>query len=167
MPLRVILVSCGAQKRAVPSAARELYTGPLFTAARRYAEASGAAWWILSARYGLLHPDREVAPYDLALTSLDREAREGWARAIVGELAVYLPGLGWRPGRAGRPGSPVTLELHAGVAYTAPLMGCPVSRESWTWEAPLAGLEVGQRLSWYRRAREAVAGEQLVMPWAG
>jgi hypothetical protein len=59
---RVALVSCVKSKRTSESPARDLYTSPLFTKMRRYAEQHAEAWFILSAEHGVLAPDQLVAP---------------------------------------------------------------------------------------------------------
>ena len=155
--IRVLLVSCGAAKLSTPAPARDLYTGSLFRAARGYAERVGAPWWILSAEHHLIHPETMIAPYERRLGGSDEE-RAWWARSVWDGLAFALStGHGWRSGQA------VAVEIHAGVAYTAPLMASPGLRRSWRVELPLAGLQVGERLGWYRRARE-VQTEQLALP---
>jgi hypothetical protein len=59
---RIILVGCGKTKTSEERAARELYTGNLFRAAREYAETEVAAgraagWAILSGKHRLVKPD--------------------------------------------------------------------------------------------------------------
>lgn len=67
-PLHIALVGCGKSKLPHPAPARLLYIGSLFKAARRYVEDAGYdAWWILSARHGLVHPDEITEPYEATL----------------------------------------------------------------------------------------------------
>lgn len=49
-PADVVLVGCVKRKLSHPAPARDLYTSPLFAKGRAYAEASGAAWFVLSAQ---------------------------------------------------------------------------------------------------------------------
>jgi hypothetical protein len=56
------LVSCVSKKRDTPTTARALYVSDWFIKARTYVEATCSPWFILSAEYGLLHPDAVVAP---------------------------------------------------------------------------------------------------------
>jgi hypothetical protein len=68
----------------------------------------------LSALHGLVGPDEQLEPYDLALSDLPAAARRGWGERVVGELEGRLGGVGDR-----------TLEIHAGAAYVravAPLL---------------------------------------------
>jgi hypothetical protein len=63
----VVLVGCVRTKRAVASAASELFASPLFDGRRRYAVATGLPWYILSAKFGLLAPYDVIGPYDMYL----------------------------------------------------------------------------------------------------
>ena len=66
----LVLVGCVKTKRRVRSAAKDLYSSPLWRHRRAYAECLGVPWYILSALHGLLDPDRRVDAYELALTDL-------------------------------------------------------------------------------------------------
>jgi hypothetical protein len=141
----VILLGCGARKLDRPAEARDLYTGPLFVKARRYAEAQACPWFVLSAKHGLVEPGRVLLPYDLALSDMTDEQRAAWASGVRFSL--------WSRNLLG--GSVV--EVHAGRDYVAPLR--PLVD---VVADPLRGLPVGRRLAWYdRQAREqaATAGE--------
>ncbi len=52
----VLVLGCVKQKLRYAAQARDLYCSPLWRARRRYAEASGWPWFIMSARCGLLVP---------------------------------------------------------------------------------------------------------------
>lgn len=60
-----IVIPCGKDKQAVPAPARNLYVGSSFRLARAAAMSTGLPWFILSAKYGLLHPDTVIAPYEV------------------------------------------------------------------------------------------------------
>jgi hypothetical protein len=98
--------------RAAPG--RDLYRSPLFERRRRYAEATGRPWFVLSGRWGLVRPDEIVAASDLDLADQSRELRWAWGEFVTAQLATALGPL------AGR-----VVELHAGQAQrsalTAPL----------------------------------------------
>jgi len=154
--IRILLISCGKSKRDAASPARDLYTGGLFRAARAHAEALGHPWAILSARHGLVLPDQVIEPYEQRL-SADRA--EIWAGLVSAQSQTWAGMLGLRcrgpeAGNRCRIWDAATWEIHAGRDYTDPLMG-RLTRSQWTVEAPLAGLQVGERLAWYKRAREA------------
>ena len=61
----VALVSRVKSKLPHPAPARSLYTSAWFEKARDLVEASGARWFVLSSRYGLVAPGTEIAPYGL------------------------------------------------------------------------------------------------------
>ena len=68
----LVIVPCGKAKvwdrrpGAGPTPARDAYVSPFFQLNRRYAEAVGARWVILSAKYGYLDPRDPVdGPYDV------------------------------------------------------------------------------------------------------
>lgn len=49
-----------------PTLAKDAYTGSPFKVNRRYAEQKGTNWIILSAKYGFISPDFEIAgPYEV------------------------------------------------------------------------------------------------------
>jgi len=79
----IVLVQCVSKKQRAPAPARELYTSQLFQAQRRYAEAIGDNWFILSAEHGLVSPYTKVAPYDTHISDVDVEM---WADSVVSEL---------------------------------------------------------------------------------
>lgn len=83
----VVLVGCGDEKRATPTRACDLYTSGYFTLKRRVAE-QASAWRILSAKYGVVPPEREVAPYDATLAEKSPSEIESWATAVLASLAA-------------------------------------------------------------------------------
>lgn len=136
--IRVGLVGCGALKRPERAPARELYTGELFRRASSYAEEHYDAWWVLSARWGLVHPDTVLAPYNERLSGR-RPARLAWGREVARDLELVLCRL-----YAVVDMDDVELYAHAGREYREPLEAAGL-----VLVAPLAGLGIGQQLAWY------------------
>jgi hypothetical protein len=133
---RAILVSCAATKLDHPAPAADLYTSPLFSKARSYAEASGHPWFVLSARHGLVEPGTVLEPYDTKLSDLMPGERSAWADLVA--RALYYRGFGgWG-----------VFEIHAGDAYARPLRDA-LALIALDILEPLAGLGIGQRLHWY------------------
>ena len=95
---RVIVVACGSAKANQTRPAAELYTGSLFRAARRAAEADGRGWLICSAEHGLVPPTQVLDPYERALTDTPADM------ARVGELIAGQHHLLAREGGAGNRG---------------------------------------------------------------
>ncbi len=109
MPV-VGLVGCSRLKLSRPAPARDLYASPLFRLASRYCAATCDSWFILSARHGLVEPERVLHPYDQTLRGLGRAGRRVWASRVVRRLRHRgLLGAGYR------------FLLHAGRDYAEPL----------------------------------------------
>lgn len=138
----MIVVGCGKTKLDRPAPARELYTGSLFVASRRYAEATGKPWVILSGAHGVVGPRRVIDPYDAG----PPETRSGvarWARSCALEVKMRLGS------------APAVVTILAGVRYAAPLAGelQALGIES---EQLLSGLGVGRRLQRLRQLTEGL-----------
>lgn len=87
-PVRhVVLVSCVKSKRPAPARAGDLYTSDLFQKMMAFARSLRPdAIYILSAKHGLLDPDRVIEPYEQTLNTMgSREARR-WADEVVTQL---------------------------------------------------------------------------------
>ena len=89
--MTIALVSCVKTKRSSATRAGDLYISPLFRAWREYAIRNADAWYILSAKYGLLHPDQVVEPYELTLKKLRKPERVAWAKCVQAQLSTALP----------------------------------------------------------------------------
>lgn len=140
----VYLVSCVSQKREQECAARDLYVSDLFRKARRYAEASGCSWFILSAEYGLVAPDQVVAPYERTLNTMGVADRRAWAERVARQLAAAVPDL-------------ARVVFLAGERYreflTRHLAGRGVAVS-----VPMEGLRIGEQLSWLGQHAPQPAG---------
>ena len=82
----ICIISCGKAKiwdepakgrKKTPArvVAREAYTGPLFTLARKYAEHvfEGDEYYILSDKYGLIRPGDEIENYDVSPEDIEND----------------------------------------------------------------------------------------------
>lgn len=67
----ITVISCGkAKSKKSRCAAKDAYIGRGFTLKRRFAELNGYPWFILSAKYGLMKPNRIIEPnYDEVIRS--------------------------------------------------------------------------------------------------
>ena len=128
------LVSCVGQKRNCKCAARDLYVSTWFVKARRYAEASGRLWFILSAEHGLVPPGRLVEPYERTLNTMGIADRRAWAKRVDCDLAEIVPDLS-------------QAIFLAGERYREFLVQHLAAR-SVTVSVPMAGLRIGEQLSW-------------------
>lgn len=135
------LVSCTKTKRDEPASPRELYApSTLFSKASTYCEREHDAWYILSAKYGLLNPDgAPVEPDDETLTEATVAEREAWAEQVADEME-----------HAGLLDEGTELVFHAGNAYTEPLTTLLEDRVA-SIRNPTEGLMIGERLAWYNQ----------------
>jgi hypothetical protein len=130
----IVLVSCVSQKRTVPSTAQDLYLSSWFLNASAYAKRVGDQWFILSAKYGLLAPDKVIEPYNVTLKTMPVRSRRLWAVGVIRDLVRILS-------------SGDTVVFLAGDAYRENLivpiqnMGCQIS-------IPMQGLRIGEQMQW-------------------
>lgn len=141
--MRVGLVSCVKSKQSSPAPARELYTSALFRGARRAVETTCEAWFVLSARHGLLDPDTVVEPYDDTLRTASRSRRRRWSREVLEQLRQQLDGLGDH-----------VFELHAGRSYYDHGLASGLQEAGATVVIPTEGLPLGRKLAYYAERRE-------------
>src|SRR5947208_2241786 len=101
----VYLIACAKSKTSSRVAARDLYVSSLFTKSRDYAIAHADRWFILSAKHGLLPPEKIIPPYDETLNTMSKEQRQKWSRNVSsalleqlhrGDRVVILAGLKYR-----------------------------------------------------------------------
>ena len=107
--LRLALISCGKAKLDHAAPARDLYTGGLFRAAVRHAEAEYDDYRVLSAKWHLLRPDRVIEPYDVSMADLTASQRAVWGE-VVSAQAICA----WLPLRTRRR---IVIDVFAGQAY--------------------------------------------------
>ncbi len=98
---KIALISCVSRKLPHKAKAKEMYISPLFKYSLLYAELiKPDKIFILSAKYGLLHLDDEIEPYDETLTYvpkkqrekksnlkvLSKKERDEWAKRVIQKL---------------------------------------------------------------------------------
>lgn len=161
---KIFLIGCGAKKSPNAVAAGDLYLGDLFKKSREYAEArlgDSGAWFILSAKFGLLDPRMFVEPYDLTLSSLKPHDRYLWAVNVAAGLSSW-------PRIALRADDRVEFIILAGENYRTDLVGqlrqffpgCEIS-------IPMEGLGIGEQLHFLTVANAAASGEASgETPWS-
>ena len=137
----VALVACASAKRSEPAPAAELYLSGLFIKARSYAERHASAWYVLSAKHGLLDPVTVIEPYDVTLNTMGVRRRRAWASLVSEQLEGVV-----------RSGDRVI--VLAGARYREGIVPGLRAR-SVRVEIPLEGLRIGEQLAWLTRAVEA------------
>ena len=136
----VILVGCVKSKCShIAPGQRPLQLNALALAAA-YAEMSGCQWYILSAKHGLLHPDVEIAPYDLALVDLPVFKRREWSQHVLSDLTRKFHNLQGK-----------VIEVHAGKEYVKYGLedGLCKSGAALVYR-PLAHIGLFRQPAWYR-----------------
>lgn len=91
-----VVIGCGKSKKELAEGEKapaiEMYTGGLFTARRKYAEAVyGKVDVIVSALHGCLLPEQEISKHELDLRSLDKRSRDAWSIKVAGYVAQLAP----------------------------------------------------------------------------
>ena len=134
---RLVLVSCVKTKGAMATEAKSLYTSNWFRKARAYAENTGCPWLILSAEYGLVHPNARIRPYEKTLKTMRVRERRAWSDGVLASLGTYLDGVD-------------TVVFLAGQRYREFLE--PTLRErGLAVDVPMRGLGFGEQLAWLGR----------------
>lgn len=84
-----MIIACSQRKANNPNPARDLYRGTLFRFGREFAETYGYDYRILSAKYGLLHPEEIIEPYNQRISTAADVTR--LQLAVLPELAELIP----------------------------------------------------------------------------
>lgn len=145
MSRTIVLVSCVKTKQTdgQAHAAADLYTSPWFKSARQFAEREGAAWFILSAEHGVLHPTNTIPAYEKTLSKMKKAERQAWSVMVLEQLRHVL-----------QPGDKII--VLAGVAYRAFLVD-ELGARGHLVDIPMAGLELGEQKAWLNAANAAAA----------
>ena len=115
------------------AAAKDLYDSALFKKSRAYAERGFDAWYVLSAKHGLVAPDAVLEPYNLTLNELGVAARRAWADRVLGQLRSHIAA-----------GDSVT--FLAGKRYRE-FLEEPLRAMGVDVRVPLQGLRIGEQLA--------------------
>ncbi len=141
--LHVVLVACCGQKLTHPAPAKDLYQSDLFRKSRQWAEQNGDRWLILSAKYGVVHPDQVIEPYDEMLSDKSAADRRKWSEKVAGQLKCYATD---------------SLTVLAGKNYCGWCSAFAVER-------PMEGLGIGQQLAWLLANSSVKKSNQGTIPW--
>lgn len=136
----LFLVACCKTKLDHHAQAKDLYTSPWFKLARSYVESQpNSSWVILSAKFGFVWPDQELAPYDQTL-SWESKQRHQWARFVGSQLAEHIRDI-----------KPEKVVFLAGSRYSK-YLACYLQKHTKdiALAFPLKGLFLGQQLQWLK-----------------
>ena len=135
------LVSCVKTKRDTRASAKDLYVSPWFRKARAFVEKTGDPWCILSAEYGLLHPDEEVRPYERTLNAMRVKERREWAEGVLAQIEtrfVDVNAVAFLAGQRYREFLEPALR-DGGLTVSVPMMGLSQGRQMQWLDARLHG----------------------------
>jgi len=135
--MKIALISCSKSKLNMECKARILYSPSiLFTKARNHVESSFSIYYILSAKHGLLDPDKIIKPYDKSLFNLTNKERKDWANLVCKEIIEKHPNLKY-------------VDIYAGKLYRVHLIKL-LEKHGIKCNVPLQGLGIGQQLNFYK-----------------
>lgn len=132
--MRVVLISCVSKKLGHKARAKDLYVSPLFRLNLTYAmRLNPDKIFILSAKFGLLNPERYIEPYDMTLNKMPEPELRRWSDKVLADLKKEIDLDKDR------------VIFLAGNRYRKYLI--PVIRH---YEVPLLGLPIGKQMSFLK-----------------
>jgi hypothetical protein len=134
MSKKIVLVSCVNEKKTSACPAKFLYVSPWFKKAALYADQVGDEWYILSAKYRLVHPDQILEPYNKTLKTMSKINRKNWANGVFSALKPHLQ-------------SCDSVIFLAGKVYREFLVD-PISSMGCKISIPMEGLRIGEQMHW-------------------
>lgn len=141
-PTKLTLIPCTGGKNEGTHKAKDLYKGDNFTKHRKYAEASGNPWAIVSAKHHILDPDEMVSNYDTPMPKRKNEQQQ-WGEQLKPKLINHLKRLGINPEHG------VEIETLAGNDYNSPMKSALLGHEQIKGiNAPMQGLGQGRKKTW-------------------
>lgn len=134
MHQRILLMSTANRKRKGILAARHLYISPMFQLGLNYANQFDTdAFFLLSAKYGLLDPEKELSAYPETMSSLKKDDIKEWANAIVEQLKNNFD-----------------LEETEVIVLALSRFAKPISMLLPKYKAPLLGMTMSEALAFLR-----------------
>ena len=94
-------------------------------------------WFILSAKYGLVHPEQVIEPYDLTLNSMGVTDRRLWSERVMAQIQPHLNDVR-------------SVVFLAGQKYRK-FLEPEVASLGVTVQVPMKGLSIGRQLNWLDR----------------
>jgi hypothetical protein len=132
-------VGCGKAKQSRACRAAELYTGSLTRLAIKWMERNCEEFYILSAKFGLLDPDRVIKPYNVKLSDYSDEEQISWGNMVADGLhAMFNTNC-------------TPFLVMAGSDYSSAFMPklTRIGLDGYVYEV-CKGLKMGNRMRWIR-----------------
>ena len=148
------LVAPSRRRRGGIYRAREQFEiSHVFRRARDFCEREYGEWYILSTQYYLLAPNQVIGSGEPPLVTLQAAERQAWAERVAQQMRE----------RGERSVEPIVFVLYGSQRYAELLTrAAPFA----TFELPLAGMSLRDRLHWYDE-RLQVRARVLTRPLAG
>lgn len=136
--MKIALISCTKKKKKYPCKAEELYSeSTLFTKALEYVKSQNYdKYFIISALYGLVHPDQIIEPYNITLNKMKKEERYNWSLNVYNDL-MLIKGIH-------------SVDFYAGKNYREYLISF-LEEKGIRVTVPLEGLQFGEQLQFYKK----------------
>lgn len=128
---RTYIVSCVSTKSEYACKAGEMYQSAWFKKAVEFVGEND--YYIISAKYGLLHPCDFIYPYNLSLYDLDIKTRIEWGESVSKSIQEKIL-------------HNQTIVFLAGKTYIKYIASY---LNNYQVETPLKGLGIGQQLKWF------------------
>ncbi len=131
--MKIALVSCAKSKKNYKCTAKELYSpSELFSISYKYAQTLKVdKIYILSAKYGLVHENTFVDPYELSMKNLSADEQKEWANSVKQQLENELT-----------PYGDDEYIVLTGMDYLQPLLNVKAFKK---YSFPLRGMSLGKR----------------------
>lgn len=147
------LIGCVKTKLEGRHQAKQLFVSPLFIGRRARAEALGAPWFVLSAKFGLLAPELEVDTYDVSLNNVGTAERKAWSARVLEQLNKQFGSVSGK-----------TIEIHAGASYYKFGLVQGLQSQGARVVIPLKNALLGEQLAWYNAQALPAGREKLPSP---
>lgn len=146
--MEVAVINCGADKQYKKCKAKDLYTGSLFVASRKYVESVyGNNYCILSAKYHVLMPDDIIEPYDMFLGNFKKQEKEEWWKISVDQLLNKFP-------------ENTVYHFYAGQDYIKGIL--PILQDAGRkYECYLNNLGMGYKIQWFQQSTKSKMKRRL------
>jgi hypothetical protein len=134
---KIALISCVSKKASQKCKASKMYQSPLFTMSYEYAQKQikPDKIFILSAKYGLLNPDRIIEPYNETLNEKTKKEICEWANSVLKTISSSCDI------------EKDTFYILAGKKYY-----CQLVSGLKHFEIIMENLPIGKRLQWLKKA---------------
>ncbi|MCY4037827.1 MAG: hypothetical protein OXF09_00005 [Hyphomicrobiales bacterium] len=136
----VFLIACVNKKKTSKMPAAKLYVSDWFQKASRLVKATGHPWFILSAKHGLLDPDKTIDPYNQTLNGMPSGMRRAWAEKVKMQMETES-----------KFHCADAVVILAGENYRENLMPYLEKRFA-NVTIPMKGLRIGEQLRWLKDA---------------